>query len=49
MSDRYLPDMSLFMSDPVLPSDHVKLCQEAVGCLQYLADQTHPDLKYSVN
>ena len=49
MSDRYLSDMSLFLSDSRLPSDHIKLYQEAVGCLQYLADQTRPGLKYSVN
>ena len=48
MSDRYLQYMSLFMSDPVLPSDHIKLYQEAVGCLQYLLDRTRPDLNYSV-
>ena len=49
MSDRYLPDMSTFISDPVLPPDHITLYQEVVGCLQYLADQTRPDLKYPVN
>jgi hypothetical protein len=41
--------MSLFISDPVLPPDHITLYQEVVGCLQYLADQTRPDLKYPVN
>ena len=49
MSDRYLPDMSLFISDTVLPPDRITLYQEVVGRLQYLADQTRPALKYPVN
>ena len=40
MSDRYLPNMSIFISDPVLTPDHITLYQKVVGCRQYLADQT---------
>ena len=49
MSDRYLPSTSLLISCTVLPLDHITLYQEVVGCLQYLAGQTRPDLKYAVN
>ena len=49
MSEYYLRDMPLHSTDPILDSTQITIFQEIVGCLQYLTDQTRPDLKYSTN
>ena len=49
MSEFFLRDMHLHSTDPILDSTQITVFQEIVGCLQYLTDQTRPDLKYSTN
>ena len=49
MSEFYLRDMHLHSTDPILDAAQFTLFQEIFGCLQYLTDQTRPDLKYSTN
>jgi hypothetical protein len=49
MSETYLSNMKLHASDPVLSDSLIELYQQQIGCLQYLAEQSRPDLKLSVN
>jgi len=49
MSETFLSSMKLYASDPVLSDPLIELYQQQVGCLQYLAEQSRPDLKLSVN
>jgi hypothetical protein len=41
--------MKLYNSDPILADPLIQLYQQQIGCLQYLAEQSRPDLKLSVN
>jgi len=49
MSETFLSNLKLHASDPVLSESLIELYQQQVGCLQYLAEQSRPDLKLSVN
>ena len=49
MSESYLSNMKLYNSDPILADPLIQLYQQQIGCLQYLAEQSRPDLKLAVN
>jgi len=49
MSSQFLPLLDQFSADAVLSDHLINLFQHMVGCLQNLASQTRPDLKFSVN
>jgi hypothetical protein len=49
ISFQFLPLPDQFSTDAVLSDNLINLFQQIVGCLQHLASQTRPDLKFSVN